>query len=82
MVVVPSEAATARKIRLFACAGCRDVLGDVPADNPLSAIVETGERYADRLASDDERQAAWETAQQILARAVAEQEFEKAAYIA
>ena len=80
MIAFLLKTATARKVRLFACAWCRHMLADAPpADIPILSFVETGERYADRLASDDVRQAAWETAQQMMEKAVAEQAFERAA---
>ncbi len=70
---------TGRKWRLFQCAWCRYILGNALADESILAAVETGERYADRLASDDERQMVWETIQKIVAKAVDEQAFERAA---
>ena len=80
MLRFPLKTATARKVRLFACAWCRYMLADAPpADIPILSFVETGERYADRLASDDERQAAHETIQQIMQKAVAEREWERTA---
>jgi hypothetical protein len=58
MLVFLRGIASDRKFRLFACACCRCIWHLIgPAHRP---VVEVAERYADRLASEDELHAAWE----------------------
>jgi hypothetical protein len=53
-----------RKLRLFACACCRRVWGNVTAPRSRAAVL-AAERYADGLASAAERLAAYEAARKV-----------------
>jgi hypothetical protein len=72
------KSGTSRKLRLFTCACCR-LRGAALADEQMLAAVETGERYADRLANDDERRAILETVQGIVEKALTKQDWERVA---
>ncbi len=82
MIIFLLKTATTRKARLFACAWSRYRLGDAFDGSFIASFVQTAERYADRLASDEKREAACETVQQIVEKAVAEQDWERAAVAA
>jgi hypothetical protein len=70
--------ATNRKIRLFQCVWCHRMPYPL-TDLRSRKAIETGERYAEGLVNEEERQAAWEAAQRVVENAVAEQQFEQAA---
>src|SRR5262249_58722671 len=70
--------ATHRKLRLYECAWCR-CMPYALTDHRSQAAVDTGERYAEGLVSEEERQAVWEAAQEVVVNAVAEQQWEEAA---
>src|SRR5436305_12000037 len=53
--------ASARKLRLFACASARQ-LWDLICDNRSRTGIEVSERFADGQAEEQERQTAWEAA--------------------
>jgi hypothetical protein len=63
MLVWLGRAASARKLRLFACACCRRV-GHLLNDRGAHAALATAERFADGLVGDGERSAARRAAQQ------------------
>ncbi len=72
------QKATNRKLRLFQCAWCRRM--PYPLTDPRSlTAVDTGERYAEGLVHEEERQAAWEAAWLVVENAVADQQWEQAA---
>jgi len=73
--------ASNRKLRLFVCAVCRADWSAL-ADERSRKAVETGERFADGLADDDELAAANEAARVVVEAAVAQQDFHKAAWAA
>ncbi len=64
MLVWLGSAASARKLRLFACACCRRV-GDLLRDPRAQEALATAERFADGFVGDGERSAARKAAQQV-----------------
>jgi hypothetical protein len=67
-----------RKLRLFACALCR-IQSTVLSEKRFLTPVEIGERYADGVVSQEERQAAWKAINLFREEVVAEGDLEKAA---
>src|SRR5262245_58684616 len=78
MVLYVRDRVGHRKLRLFACACCRLVWDTLPSDCCRWGV-DVGERFADRLASSQERQEALEAIQIMKEQAVAGYDFEKAA---
>jgi hypothetical protein len=57
-----------RKLRLFACAACRAV-EDALTPEKFRETIAVGERYADGLASEEERAIAWQAASDLVSEA-------------
>src|SRR6266511_482011 len=78
MVLFLNDRVSPRKRRLFACACCRFLWDKLPSECSQRGV-EVGDRFADGMATSEEREHAQEAIQILKEEAVVAQEFERAA---